>query len=203
MNYSMISNKSELHDVTISNLQDLSKHLKSVGVSLIADKLTVQSDVVGFDIGSYFSKIGGRDSGHICQSSACAIGHFAVMRGLACCSDGVIEENGRMIDWFGFAHKYIGISCDDATEVLWAWLFSDEWNGYDRSALGAAARIDHFLEHGVPSHFVEDGFFDEEYARTGNEGETPACVAPYLERRTAIEAEALEAHKSLNGKCHG
>ena len=194
MNYSMISNKSELHDVTISNLQDLSKHLKSVGVSLIADKLTVQSDVVGFDIGSYFSKIGGRDSGHICQSSACAIGHFAVMRGYEAKEVGVyVTENtvgedgfisdGNRMRWADFSDSIIGVASDGRQRIIWNWIFSSHWVRFDNSALGVAARIEYLLEHGIPYEFlaIEISDMDAQHARH--------IINRYSHIKDALEAE--------------
>ena len=117
--------KSLLSEQAQSNLVELATYLKSHHKAWVkANTSGGKDELVGFDLWNFFHPSSENEE-HKCGSTACAIGHFAVMRGLACRSDGVIEENGRLIDWFDFAHKYIGIKYTDATEALWAWLFSD------------------------------------------------------------------------------
>lgn len=112
-----------------------------------------------FDMETFYSP-----TPHECGSSACAIGHYAIMIGWQPMYGGIAPPEGQVVEtcsigesnvlgWQVFSRQVLGLSNRGSTEEDWDWLFSGEWGGVDNTALGAAARIDYYLEHGVPDPF--------------------------------------------------
>lgn len=139
------------------NLRRLSAYLKTT---------FAKSQGVSFDMNT-FCKV---TPSHLietneCGTIACSIGHYAVMMGWEVASQGArpkdcilpkgegVSPSGYMF-WWSFSEKIIGVKKDNYEGlVLWRWLFATDWSSVDNTALGAAARIDYYLENGVPKQF--------------------------------------------------
>lgn len=72
-----------------------------------------------------------------CGSVGCAVGHATLC----------VEPKRPTEDWAGYMHRVLGIRDWTAQEE---WLFHGGWADVDNTAEGAAARIDWFLNFGVP-----------------------------------------------------
>lgn len=118
-----------------------------------------QDSHLKFDMETFYSP-----NPHLCGSSACAIGHYAIMLGWEPVNGGVSPpakqglencpaDRGEVLGWMTFSRQVLGLKSRGATEHDWNWMFSGEWGDVDNTALGAAARIDYYLEHGVPDSF--------------------------------------------------
>lgn len=127
-----------------NNIKALSTYLKEVALLAPEDKET------GFSMTDYYSEKRENE----CGSVACAVGHYGMM----ICSQpqelGVLMQNGVVISWPDLSRDHIGIDMYGEQSIVWDWLFSDKWQYIDNTIEGAAARIDYYLEHGVPDSFV-------------------------------------------------
>lgn len=149
----------------------------------LADYLRNLPPQYGFEMQTFYDPMytGGKDITDIdvCGTSACAVGHYAIMEGYEATEMGVqprvITEEwlakehdclvGNRMDWSTFATKEIGVPCEDLQTPIFDWLFGSEWTAADNTPEGAAARIDYFLEHGVPEVFAEQA--EDEYPLDG------------------------------------
>ena len=188
--------KTALTDFAIGNLQQLSERLKSVSLSLAKAQPDQNMALFGM---RHYVKADKSKNGHDCISSACAVGHFAILLGLECGQEGVIDDEGLEIGWDTFSEEYIGIPQYGEQSVIWDWLFSCRWSVLDDTPLGAAARIDRFLERGVPSKFSTSPAFDFslDFDDVSKE-ESTHMISYYLARREALE-EQERANMELIG----
>ena len=137
-------------------LAQLSEYLKNLALNENENKTAL----VGFDMEHYHRLTDGDEDKNECGSTACAVGHCAVMMGFIPTYDGVItreqEEDGEVMSWTDFSAKYIDISVVSTIEemLVWDWLFSGEWDEVDNTPLGVVARINHFTENGLPDNFI-------------------------------------------------
>lgn len=174
--------KSALSSRVIKNLEDLSAHLKSyVTLRMTAVKSNnLKASDIDFDL-TYFFKPKSDQVDTICGTSACAVGHFAVMRGFETNSSGVTDNKFTELSWCDFSRNILGIGPCSETEQIWDWLFSAAWVDCDNTPLGVVARIDYFLERGVP-----DEFYTEDYDCVANPDQ---MIEMYLKRREVLELE--------------
>lgn len=190
--------KSILEPHAIKNMQELSAYLKKVALDELAGN--IDEHPIIFDMNQYLKEGYCRET-NTCQTSACAMGHYAIMHDLDYSEDGVVDFDEGFVVWDDFIQDQMGVSCDDKSRVVWGWLFGGYWALADNTPLGAAARIDHFLEHGVPDGFHAKGWEYEVFSY-----EFECNEAYYLPRRQALEAECLAAKEALDltdGITHG
>lgn len=195
--------KSILSDFAITNITELSNYLKLVALKLMKDEIKPDVNTVKFDIAGFFDA-GRPTNGMDCHTSACAVGHFALMHDLKHDKEGAYTKDGEFFEWRHFSEECVGIKQWGEQGTVWEFLFSGKWAFVDNTPLGAAARIDHFLEHGVPDGFIKSPIFQE----TGIYSPIKASakneiVGPYLLRRQTLEAECLKAHNHINRASHG
>ena len=130
----------------------------------LADYLAaLPADYDHFDMFDYYRNI--RIFGYIlpiesalpdkCGAVACAVGHGPAA--------GIPPVAGE--DWTTYGHRVFDMGGEE-----WYWCFSDKWTGIDNTPHGAAKRIRHLLEHGLP----EDAT-DQQYG-----------FAPYLFAKQAV-----------------
>ena len=194
--------KSLLSEFAINNIKELADYLRLVALKSMEDDNRPNVDIVKFDIANFFDEeylVDGMD----CHTSACAIGHFAIMHDLKHDRDGAYTKNGNFFGWRHFAEECVGIKQWGEQGTIWEFLFSGKWAFVDNTPLGTA-RIDHFLEHGVPDVFIKSPIFQD----TGiynpiDVSIKDEVVQPYLARRQALEAECLKAHNHINYAKHG
>ena len=186
--------KSLLSEQAQSNLVELATYLKSHHKAWVkANTSGGKDELVGFDLWNFFHPSSENEE-HKCGSTACAIGHFAVMRGYEAKEVGVyvtentVGENGFISDgnrmrWADFSDSIIGVASDGRQRIIWNWIFSSHWVRFDNSALGVAARIEYLLEHGIPYEFlaIEISDMDAQHARH--------IINRYSHIKDALEAE--------------
>lgn len=172
-------NRSSISSAAQANIKKLAEHLKTLGTN------DNRFDNVSFDMQFYCRFLDVEDDveDNDCGSSACAVGHYAILLGADVEVDGVDMPNGDSLTWVQFAQKYVGINpCGwSEQQICFDWLFSGEWDVLDNTPLGAAARIEHFLEHGIPQSFADS---------TSVAKYNKSMVAVYLARREALEHDA-------------
>lgn len=87
----------------------------------------------------------------ICDTVGCIIGHCTALD-----MDNVRERftNGMLIDFGKWSEEFTGLKYDEEEYI---YLFSQSWevNGSDNTPTGAAKRIRHFVEHGLPDDWKE------------------------------------------------
>ena len=91
-----------------------------------------------------------------CGSVACAVGHGpAAGIGMPPLGTVAMYPTGNVakysvgpLNWDDYCNAYL---CDPASDA-WSFMFGGQWSLHDNSHQGAAARIRHFLEHGLPPH---------------------------------------------------
>lgn len=148
---------------TVQNLRDLSAYLKALPETNVTfDMATFYDDNT---TSAELERLGE------CGTSACAVGHYAMMRGWTSSHGGVkppvgvaikhglVRADGGAypIGWSEFCTKEIGVEAiNDGEDELFEWLFDAYWGRIDNTPEGAAARIDYFLEKGLPSNFHWD-----------------------------------------------
>lgn len=180
----------------IDNIQDLADHLKKISVRLEVDYSN--SNLVKFDMGRFINDAS-FVTDNICHSSACAVGHYAIMCGCDYNDKGINPDSEDFVDWGSFSEDFIGISQCGDEEVIWDWLFSCKWESSDNTPLGAVARIEHFLEHGVPKDFYTSATApDAENPESWHRQYGNHAISFYLPRRQALEAECLAAKEALD-----
>ena len=104
---------------------------------------------------------------------------------------GVVDHvYGNFSWWHEFSEEHIGVASHNEQAPIWDWLFSGRWQVYDDTPLGAAARIEYFLENGVPDEFTRQHAFDVDVIFAGG-CYGRGIIAKYLPRRQALEAEYL------------
>lgn len=199
--------KSILSDFAITNITELSDYLKLVALKVMEDQITPDINIVKFDIASFFRAARLTDAID-CHTSACAIGHFALMHDLKHDRDGAYTKDGEFFEWRHFSEECVGIKQWGEQGTVWEFLFSGKWAFVDNTPLGVAARIDHFLEHGVPDVFIKSPIFQETGIYSPIEASAKdEIVEPYLLRRQTLEAKYLTKHDLINhtndGATHG
>jgi len=118
----------DLTDEQRSNLRTLAAYLR-----------TLPTDYPDFAMSDFTNDAAGNGHPRIvgCGTAACAVGHGPAA-GIA-----PLEYEKT---WVEYSYRTL---CDDADG--WDWCFSGCWSDVDNSAHGAAARIEHMLDHGVPT----------------------------------------------------
>lgn len=168
----------QLSPTAEENLRRLSHYLKNL-----------PSEGLGFDMGTYYT----RPNYHRrepCPAVACAIGHYAVMEGWKAEGGGavpppkiaakVLGEGETCMPWVPFANTIIGVPYRKGDRHIGDWVFGSDWADVDNTTIGAAARIDYLLEHGVPEAFIVSNS-----ANKYNE----SMVALYADTREALEVQ--------------
>ena len=102
------------------------------------------------------------------------------MKGYKTSSYGVHFSNGLNVEWSMVAESFMGIGSEHKTKDILDWINSGEWCDVDNTAIGAAARINYFLKHGLPSAFLVSNSFAK-YNET--------MVALYAGEREAIKSQ--------------
>lgn len=92
---------------------------------------------------------------HECMTVGCALG-YGPSAGLP-----VIETDR---DWLSYSRRVFGLHID---QPEWDWCFSGVWEHRDNTPAGAAKRIRHLIEHGLPAD-----------AESQQWGEAPYIFAP-------------------------
>jgi len=84
----------------------------------------------------------GQQTEHECNSVGCVIGHCTVLdkNPLPLHKDGDIA-------FYAWSKEFTGL---EPLSGEWEYLFSSDWEDMDNTPTGAASRIRHFLEHGLP-----------------------------------------------------
>lgn len=178
----LLLSKAPLPQATQDNLLELSEYLKNFAKISAKAGYFKSADIipVAFDIDHFYENFDDIDE-HECQTSACAVGHFAVMRGYKVNEDGVYMGEEGMEGWRWFSTNVIGIAPQGVHERAWDWIFGGSWAECDNTPLGVVARIKHYLAHGVPDNF--------DVGSCGNTVEAVAMMAHYLPIRERLEAE--------------
>ena len=88
------------------------------------------------------------------STSIDAVCCFALMKGYKTSNYGVHFGNGLNVEWSMVAERYIGIGSEHNTKAVLDWINSGEWSDVDNTPLGAAARINYFLNKGIPEAFL-------------------------------------------------
>lgn len=175
-----LADKSLLSEQAQRNLVELSTYLKAYALRMASDKKHKKGETkpISFDLESFFEDHPDftRDD---CGTSACAVGHFAIMRGYDASFEGVTLGDISM-GWRTFSAKVVGVAPTGEQEAIWEWLFSGVWSEHDNTPLGVVARIEYFLEHGVP----DGGGINEVFGMN-----IKKLLSTYLERREALERE--------------
>ena len=83
---------------------------------------------------------------HECKSVGCTIGHCTILDKY----DNVPLFRG-LINYVQWSYQFTGIS--KVSE--WEYLFSADWKDVDNTPTGAAKRIRHFVENGLPDNWEE------------------------------------------------
>lgn len=178
----LLLSKAPLPQTTQDNLLELASYLKKFAKTSAKAGCfkSVKAIPVAFDIHSFHE-----DDDHIedheCHTSACAVGHFALMRGYKVNNYGVYMGEQGMESWRWFSTNVVGIAPYGVHERAWDWMFGGSWMECDNTPLGVVARIDYFLEYGVPDNFIIDD--------CGNIIESASAMAHYLPIRERLEAE--------------
>ena len=174
--------QSPLSETVKANLLELADYLKGYAKLVASNKGYKAETVVpvGFDI-EYFYEKEVEIADHECDTTACAVGHFAIMRGFKAHGDGVVIEDGNLVDWRVFSENVIGIAPQGDLERYWDWMFCCTWVDCDNNPLGVVARIEHVLAHGVPDSY-DNYFADCPIA-------AQKLMSVYLERRKELEIE--------------
>lgn len=182
-----IMDKSILTKQAQQNLQDLADYLKAYAAKRSSEE--VNEPTAAFGMGRFFNDELDKTA-HQCGTSACAVGHYAIMREFECTEVSVIDKNLCELSWHKFSEEHIGVASHNEQAPIWDWLFSGRWQVYDDTPLGAAARIEYFLENGVPDEFTRQHAFDVDVIFAGG-CYGRGIIAKYLPRRQALEAEYL------------
>jgi len=129
----------KLSEEQIKNLRTLAAYLK-----------TLPADYPDFEMNDYVST--GELEAHVpkCGTAACAVGHGP--------NAGMLPLNGET--WGAYSMRVFiadsqltGSDCDP-----WEWCFDSQWSDVDNTAHGAAERILHMLEHGVPDDALDQRY---------------------------------------------
>lgn len=190
-----IMDKSNIDKDAQVNIKDLAEYLKQfVGVAAKAQRISgVERDFIGFDISQYFEEHE-KATKYECGATACAVGHYAIMRGFRIIENGVRTEPHGGYTWKAFSECEIGIKPTGKQALIWDWLFNGGWAECDNTPLGVVARIEVFLDRGVPEYFVETwkNYYSEEIANSP----TPFndySVEQYQDELKALESEFIKA----------
>ena len=129
-----------LDEERVANLRKLADYLSA----LPADGPT-KFDMYAFfkDESEYLDPVDAKQAINHCGTVACAIGHGPAAG---------IKPAEDCNDWLDYAKDmFIGHGAPSANAYLW--LFGSDWTEIDNTPQGAAKRIYHMLEYGVPVNF--------------------------------------------------
>lgn len=82
-----------------------------------------------------------------CNSVGCIIGHCTILD-----ADNLPRYGNGTIDFFEWGEKFTGIGW---RSVDWVYLFDGMWCDTDNTPTGAAKRIRHYVENGLPEDWIE------------------------------------------------
>lgn len=92
--------------------------------------------------------------------------------GTICCAAGYGPTAGipaqKHETWETYVTRAFGALPDASDYNLWDWAFSAKWVDIDNTPAGAARRIRHYLEHGLPTNIQEQLYGDEPYLFAGD-----------------------------------
>jgi hypothetical protein len=83
-----------------------------------------------------------------CGTAGCAVG-WAPKAGFP-----ILDTDS---DWTAYSTRIFGLAWDD---YRWDWCFAGQWSGHDNTPKGAAARIRHIVNHGLPENWRAQMFND-------------------------------------------
>ena len=83
---------------------------------------------------------------HRCGTVACAVGHGPAA--------GIAPKQGQY--WWGYLTNFTGGEENSFDDNIYLQLFDDDWSIVDNTTKGAAARIYHFLAHGLSNLDLDD-----------------------------------------------
>lgn len=106
-----------------------------------AENLRRMSDYLKGPLQAEFNMEFWSDRPNECGTVGCVIGHAST----------VFRKHGSE-PWSDFGGRVFGVR---PWSNAFRWLFDSVWSKVDNTALGAAARIDYFLAHGVPSDWLQ------------------------------------------------
>jgi hypothetical protein len=84
-----------------------------------------------------------RIAAHECGSVGCAVGHGP---------GAGFPVQPDDLDWVAYSERVFGLPVGEPT---WEWCFAGGWYWTDNTPLGAAKRIRHLVEHGLPTDHYE------------------------------------------------
>ena len=112
------------------NLLKLAHYLETV----------VEAQEMAFDMSDYREDESGPNEPHTCGTAACALGY----------APHVIPPLPGERYWVSYGNRAFEM---DNSE--WDWCFNSDWAGPDNTAAGAAKRIRHLCERGLPENWEE------------------------------------------------
>lgn len=115
--------------MNIENLTILANHLDTVKPETFGMR-DFLSDTAGVSLSPLSRE---------CGTVACAVGHGPAA--------GLPVEPEDCNDWFVYSKRVFGLEIEGPE---WDWCFGPEWHFVDNSPTGAARRIRHVIEYGVP-----------------------------------------------------
>ena len=83
---------------------------------------------------------------HNCKTVGCIIGHCVVLDD----PENIPRCKNNTIDFVGWEMKFTNTPDD-----VWEYLFGEEWINVDNTPTGAAKRIRHLVEDGLPENWRE------------------------------------------------
>lgn len=81
-----------------------------------------------------------------CDTIGCAVGHCTIL------APHLIKQTELGIDFEAWVKEFTGV---EWASKEWRWLFSGIWVLIDNTPTGAAKRIRHFVEHGLPDDWEQ------------------------------------------------
>ena len=137
-----------LDELRISNLLKLADYLEKLNPECFGMDGYHSSDTLPFD------------AEYECGTVACAAGHGPAA--------GIKPSNNHM-SWSEYTcDAFMGPKLDEFhvfNNHIYTWLFEGAWRWRDNQAKGAAARIRHMLEYGVPQKIFFTQVVRDEYIR--------------------------------------
>lgn len=137
--------------------------IQRANLAKLADYLAVLVPPPGFDMGSWLQRENSldeddfNDEPHLCDldpkfyaecgTTACAIGH-GPLAGIPPTEADYNWESYCENNFTGDSANYISAG------PIFTWLFHSNWSWLDNTPEGAARRVRHFLEHGLPVVFA-------------------------------------------------
>lgn len=100
-----------------------------------------------FNMSVFRGMVHDRES-HKCNSVGCVVGHCTILDTAE--NIDVFRDENNHISFYSWSNKFF-----DVHGIEWQWLFSDAWELIDNTTIGAAKRIRHFVENGLPQDYEQ------------------------------------------------